>query len=149
MTRSLLWLALAATATGIAACSSTSNSTNPPPLVSCLMQVGATSALVFPAQNASAVPDNVGQVIIGTTTTLPSGWNVQLFTTGGLLVASGNRVQPAPSPLPTPNTVPPFANPIYQTSAMPSLPAATTLQVGVNNLNSNCLPSVVGVFTTQ
>jgi len=58
-------------------------------------------------------------------------------------------MQAAPNPLPTPNTVPPFANPVYQTSTMPVLPAATTLQVGVNNLTSNCVPTVVGVFTTQ
>jgi len=149
MHRKLLWLTLAAVAAAATACSSSSTGGTPTPATSCLAQVNATSALVYPAQSATNVPDNVGQVIIGTTTTLPSGWNVELFTTGGFLVAIGNGLTPAPNPLPTPHTIPPFSNPVYQSSAMPLLPAATTLQVGVNNLNSNCIPTIVGVFTTQ
>lgn len=151
MMRPLIWLALAAIGTGVAACSSGyNNSTNPPPPSgTCLSIAGITGTLVFPAQNATAVPDTVGQVVIGSTATLPAGWNVQLFTTFGFLVASGGGVQPAPNPLPTPNTPPTFPNPVFQTSTMPTLPAATTLQVGVNNLNSSCTPTIVGVFTTQ
>ena len=149
MKRKFLMFAFAMIGIGAAACSSSTTGGTPTPAASCLGQVGATSALVFPAQNATGVPDNVGQVIIGTTTTLPSGWNVELFTTAGFLVAIGGGVTPAPNPLPTPNTIPPFANPVYQSSAMPVLPAATTLQVGVNNLNSSCVPTIVGVFTTQ
>jgi len=148
--RKFAWFFLSVIAIGTPACSSsTTTGGTPTPSVSCLSQVGATSALVFPAQNATNVPDNLGQVIIGTTTTLPSSWNVQLFTTAGFLVASGNTLGPAPSPLPTPNTIPPFPNPNYQQSSLPLLPAATTLQVGVNNLNSSCIPTIVGVFTTQ
>ena len=150
MKRSVLWVVLSLVSLGAAAaCSSSSTGSTPPPATSCLAQVGATGALVYPAQSATGVPDNVGQVIIGTTTTLPSSWNVELFFTSGFLAAIGGSVTPAPNPLPTPNTIPPFANPVYQSSAMPVLPAGTTFQVGVNNTASTCLPTIVGVFTTQ
>ena len=149
MKRNYLWIVLAAIVIGSAACSS--SSTNPPPTrsSSCLAEVGATSALVFPAQSATGVPDNVGQVIIGTTTTLPAGWQIVLFTINLIPVAASGNLTPAPSPLPTPNTIPPFPNPIFQSGAFGTLPAATTLQVGVNNSGSTCIPTIVGVFTTQ
>ena len=151
MKRSLTWLALAIVATGATACSSSTNGGTPAPPPACLAEVGATGALVFPAQNASNVPDNLAQVIIATTTTLPAGWDIELFTTGGFLVAvSAGNLGPAPNPLPTPNTIPPFPNPIYQSgTGFGTLPAATTLQVGINNSGSGCVPTIVGVFTTQ
>ncbi|MBV9149494.1 MAG: hypothetical protein JO024_06500 [Candidatus Eremiobacteraeota bacterium] len=148
MRRNYIWLVAAVFGIGTAACSSSTTGGTPTPSSSCLAEVGASSALVFPANSAVGVPDNVGQVIIGTTTTLPAGWQIVL-TGGGFLITSAGSLTPAPNPLPTPNTIPPFPNPIYQSGAFSTLPAATTFQVSVNNTGSTCIPTVVGVFTTQ
>ncbi len=147
--RKFIWLSVAVLAVGAAACSSSTSGGTPAPSSSCLAEVGATSALVYPANGSTNVPDTLGQVIIATTTTLPAGWDIEL-TSGGFLVAvSAGNLSPAPNPLPTPNTVPPFPNPIYQTGAFGTFPPATSLQVSVNNTGSSCVPTVVGVFTTQ
>ena len=148
MRRSYNWLALALFGIGAAACSSSTTGGTPAPASSCLAEVGATSALVYPANSAVGVPDNVGQVIIGSSTTFPAGWQIVL-NGGGFLITSAGNLTPAPNPLPTPNTIPPFPNPIYQSGAFSPLPAGTAFQVSVNNTGSSCIPTVVGVFTTQ
>ena len=108
-------------------------------------------ALAYPVPGASGVPDSPGQVVIAASTALPNSWQVVLqFPYGGLLPEDLlNTV--APAAVPTPYATPSFANPVYQSSGLTSaLPAATTVNVLLNNQASNCnsFPSV-GTFTTQ
>lgn len=149
MKRFLPWFAVAGAAAALAACNSGSSS---PTVNNCGSPKGVSqTVLVYPAPGATGVPDNITQVIVGSTSAIPSGWGLtiatQLFGT-----QNGNGVVPAPTPLPTPNQTPSFANPVYQSSTFsPAITTAgTAMGVYLNNLNSNCVPSVlVGSFTTE
>jgi len=58
----------------------------------------------------------------------------------------------APTPLPSPYLVPSFPNPIYQISSNagnPPLTAATQYQVYLNDLGSDCQPTLQGSFSSQ
>lgn len=150
MKSALFVLAASAAAIGLSACGGGSN--NPPaPGPTCSPPSGTQTALVYPAPGATAVPDQFGQVIIGASPALPSSWNVVLVrsSTGGSL--GGNTFTGAPQPLPTPNAIPAFANPVYQSSSFGSLVfGGLVLQVYLNNTASNCTPmGPIGSFTTQ
>lgn len=143
-------LALAA-AMGLSACGG-GGSTNPPaPGPTCSPPSGTQTALVYPAPNATGVPDQLGQVVIGASPALPSSWNVVLVraSTGGSL--GGGNFTAAPQPLPTPNATPPFANPVYQSSSFGnSVFGGLVLQVFLNDTASNCTPvGPIATFTTQ
>ena len=112
--------------------------------------------LVYPAPGSTGISDNFPGVIFGSSNGL--GGNYQ-----ALIVAAGsqqgsyislNLVGQAPTPLPTPNLVPSFPNPIYQesssagTGALP-LAANTQYAVYLNDSGSNCNPSYQGSFTSQ
>jgi hypothetical protein len=148
MKRFFPWLAVAATAAALGACNSNSNTVPG----SCGSPSSVTqTVLVYPAPGATAVPDAFGQIVVGSTSALPTGWGLTVVNVLGQGV-NGSAVQTAPTPLPTPNQTPTFANPVYQTSLMPSGTsfAGSSIAVFLNNLNSNCTPSVqIGTFTTQ
>ena len=62
-------------------------------------------------------------------------------------ISPGGFVTAAPSPLPTPNTLPAFANPIYQLSPNGLFATGTTFQVYL--ANTTCFPGLsIGSFTT-
>lgn len=153
MKKIISWLAVAAAAGTITACNGNNTSPNPG---SCGSPSGVSqTVIVYPAPGATAVPDNFGQIVVGSTSSIPSGWGVTVVDAFGNVV-NGNAFSTAPSPLPSPNASPTFSNPVYQTSTMQSgyqsviNTAGTTLSVFLNNLNSGCTPSVsLGTFTTQ
>jgi len=124
---------------------------NQPAPVACGTPPGVTqTVLVYPAPGATSVPDAFGQVIVRSTSAIPTNWGITVANIFGAS-ANGNAFATAPSPLPTPNQTPTFANPVYQTSTFPNVSAAgQTLVVFLNNLSSNCTPNVsIGSFTTQ
>lgn len=139
-----------AAVTALAACNN--GSTNPPaPGPTCSPPNGTQSSLVYPAPGATAIPDQFGQVVIGSTAALPSSWNVVLVTALSPAGAGGGKFQSATPPFPTPNATPSFANPVYQSS---SFAGATfpgeVVTVYLNNTSTNCTPvGPLGSFTTQ
>jgi hypothetical protein len=108
-------------------------------------------ALVYPANNSSGIPDNLAGVIFGSTNGLASSYEGFLLPAGSASFLTFETVVPAPLPLPSPHTIPPFPNPVYQESASGGaiLPAQTQIGVYLNDGNSNCSPSLLGSFTTQ
>jgi hypothetical protein len=108
-------------------------------------------ALVYPANGATGIPDNIAGIIFGSTNGLTASYQAYLLPAGSSSFLQFEPVAPAPSTLPTPNTLPSFANPIYQESASGGaiLPAATQITVYLNDGYSNCNPTPSGSFTTQ
>jgi len=111
-----LGFVFAAIAVVLAACSG-SNSAPPPPPSPCGTPAGVTqTVLVYPAPGATSVTDAFGQVIVGSTSSIPANWDVTIVNAVGAS-ANGNGFVPAPTPLPTPNQTPSFSNPVYQSSS--------------------------------
>jgi hypothetical protein len=105
-----------------------------------------------PAPGSTGTPDNLGVVVLGSTAALPSGFQAVLAnnTTGNTVTF--NLVGTAPNPLPTPNSLPAFANPVYQSSGSPGVTfvAGSTISVYLNNVNSGCVPTTsLGSFRVQ
>lgn len=148
MKKSVVWFGIAAIA-ALAACNTSTVNNTPGP---CGSPPGVSqTVLAYPAPGATGIPDSIPQVIVGSTSAIPSGWGVTVVSTVGQGV-NGAPFTTAPTPLPTPNQIPSFANPVYQSSAVNASPgfAGSTVTVYLNNLNSSCLPSQsIGTFTTQ
>jgi hypothetical protein len=155
MTRSqsfVLVFTLVASAAVLASCSGNNNNYN-----SAGLTCGARSGqvvLAYPAPGSTGIPDNFQGVIFASTGTgLTSGYQAYIVPAGSSTGELLNYVAAAPSPLPSPNAVPPFANPNYQESSntgLGALPAATQISVYLNDGNSNCSPNdFLGSFTTQ
>ncbi|HEV3152327.1 MAG TPA: hypothetical protein VGZ02_00830 [Candidatus Baltobacteraceae bacterium] len=149
----LPWIALAGVAVSLAACNNGAAAPGPP--APCGSPPGVSqTVLVYPAPGATGVPDSIGQVIVASNAAIsnsgPNTWDIELEDGlgNGFL---GNAFAPAPSPLPTPNQQPTFANPVFQTSTFTNVNIpGETLAVVLNNTASSCTPSVqVGTFTTQ
>jgi len=124
-------------------------SSNPSP---CTPPHGIRTVLVYTAPGSAGIPDNVGAVVFGSTAALPFGFQAVLAnnTTGNSVVF--NTVGSPPSPLPAPNALPAFANPVYQSSGNPGAVffAGSTISVYLNNLNSGCVPATsLGTFRVQ
>ncbi len=134
----------------LAACNGSSNPPAPGP--TCSPASGTQTALVYPAPNATAVPDNFGQVIIGASPALPSSWDVVLTTVISPTGVEGGTFQTVTPPLPTPNTTPSFANPQYQSSSFSNatFPGEVVSVYLNNHANASCTPlGPIGQFTTQ
>jgi hypothetical protein len=117
---------------------------------------GVTTVLVYPAPGATGVPDNFGQVILGSSGAgLPSTYQAFVFdTTGGVNGFYFNGVTQAATPLPTPAATPAFLNPVYQSSSSTDLypwPQGHTLNVYLNDQsNQSCTPQTsLGSFSVQ
>jgi|SRR5579884_92977 len=148
MKRFLPWFGLFALAVALVSCSNSSN--NPPaPGPTCSPPAGTQFALVYPAPNSTAIPDQFGQIIIGASPALPSSWDV--VTSTALANTPGGTFQNVTPPFPTPNATPSFANPTYQSSSFSGLTfPGEVVSVFLNNLNSGCTPlGPIGSFTTQ
>jgi len=110
--------------------------------------------LVYPAPNSVGIPDNFPGVIFGSTNGLGGNYQALLQPTTlpfGSFISLGTVVT-APTPLPTPNQIPSFANPLYQISSFAGqspLTTATTYQVYLNDSGTDCNPSLLGSFTSQ
>jgi hypothetical protein len=147
--RALLAATIAGETLAFAGCGGSNNNYN-----SANLPCGAPQgkyALVYPANGATGIPDNIAGVIFGSTNGLSGSYQAYLLPAGSSTFFQFDLVAPAPSPLPTPDTLPSFANPIYQESASAGqiLPAATQITVYLNDSNSNCNATASGSFTTQ
>jgi len=109
---------------------------------------------VYPAPNATGVPDTFQQIIVAVSSPLPSSWDAVVQYNDpvfGLQSRPGGNVVTVNPPFPTPNATPPFANPVYQSSSFTNIvfPANTQISVFLNDLNSVCTPTSVSSFKTQ
>lgn len=106
--------------------------------------------LVYPAPAATGVVDSNGEVVIGSTTALPSSWGIVITDAvfpNGVLIPGG--LQTATPPFPSPSQTPSFPNPQYQESAFGSPFASNqVVTVFVNDSSSNCTPLQLGSFST-
>jgi len=119
---------------------------------SCTLPSGTQTVLVYPAPGATGIPDNVPQVVLGSTTALPSGFSAYLVNTTTQIAFAFDNVGTAPVPIPTPNATPSFANPVYQNSANSGVTfsAGNSISVYVDNVNGGCvIPTSLGSFTVQ
>jgi len=111
-------------------------------------------SLVYPAPNSTGIPDNFPGVIFGSTNGLGGNYQALLQPTTlayGNFIALGTVVT-APTPLPTPNQLPSFPNPIYQISSFAGqtpLTTQTTYQIYLNDSGTDCQPTLQGSFTSQ
>lgn len=149
MNRLVIWLGLTAIAATLAACNSSNPFVSPTPGPTCNPPSGTQYALVYPAPNSTAIPDQFGQIIIGASPALPSSWNVVTSTV--IANTPGGTFQTFTGTLPSPNATPAFANPTYQSSSFSGLTfAGEVVNVYLNNTASTCTPlGPIGSFTTQ
>jgi hypothetical protein len=153
-----LSLVLAAAAVLLSACYNNGyyGYTQPTPGPNCT--VPKNSVLVYPSNSATGVPDNAAAVYVAEPKTLPSPLNqFDLDVVGppsyGSQLTKGFK-QVSYSQIPTPNTVPSYANPVYYESQLNApLSASSTFDLYWNNTNNNCTTGVnanlLGSFTTQ
>jgi hypothetical protein len=145
------WGALAAAALVLGACNNSNPNPLPTPGPTC-NPGSVTTALVYPAPNSTAIPDNFGEIVVASSPNpLPSGWEAVAASTGYGNIPGG-AFAPASPPFPTPNATPSFANPQYQVSSFSGAPAIAgqVVIVYLNNPNSTCTPlGPIGSFTTQ
>jgi hypothetical protein len=148
--RLLSCLAVAAAALALTACNGNSTPSAPPG--PCPTPTADTTVLVYPAPGATGVPGTFGQVIVASTTALPSKYGVLVTDAvnpapGGVLGASFTAVSP---PFPTPNATPSFGSPQYQSSAFNGVFASGQgVTVYINDPSSNCSPvGPIGTFST-
>lgn len=127
-------------------CNSTSSST---PAVPCTVPSGPI-ALVYPATGSTGIPDNFPGVVFATQSGLPFYYQAVLQAAQGGTPFPLAGMANAPSPLPSPNQLPTFTNPIYQLSSFSGLLSpATNYTVYFNNGYSNCTAVAVGSFTSR
>jgi hypothetical protein len=108
---------------------------------------------VYPAPGATAIPDNFGLVVLGSTSALPASYGTYIVNNSTQNSGYFNNVGTAPNPLPTPNALPTFAAPVYQSSGNPSgvtFVAGSSISVYLNNTSSNCVPTLLlGSFNVK
>jgi hypothetical protein len=150
-------LVLAAAATLLSGCYNNGyyGYTQPTPGPPCPLPSNAV--LVYPSNNATGVPDTTSAVYIALPHALSMPANNDLGLVGppsfGKLLTGGFK-SVTYAQIPTPNTVPGYANPVYyQSKINAGLTAASTFNVYWNDLNSNCTTgnsqNFMGAFTTQ
>jgi len=107
--------------------------------------------VAYPAPGATAIPDNVAGVIFASTDGLSGGYQAWLLPYGSSEFLEFAPVATVTPPLPAPNMIPTFPNPVYQESASAGvvLPADTEVGVYLNDSNSYCSPRLLSTFTTQ
>jgi hypothetical protein len=110
-----------------------------------------TVVVAYPAPSATAIPDNFIGIVFASTNGLSSSYQAIVVPNGSSYGVPLLPVAPYTPPLPTPNLTPTFPNPIYQASGANGyiLPAASVINVYLNDLNSNCAPRYFSSFTSQ
>jgi hypothetical protein len=137
-----------AVAIAFAGCSNSNNNYNPG---QCSLPSGTKTSLVYPAPNATGIPDNFGLVVLGSSPALPSNYNVYVVNNSTQNSGYFNYLGPAPNPLPTPNAIPTFPAPVYQSSGNPqvSFVAGSSISIYLNN-SGNCVPTLLlGTFNVK
>lgn len=134
----------------LAACGGLSTS-GTVPTIACVLPSGTQVALAYPVPGATGVPDSPGQVVVAVSSPLPASWQVVVEITGQVPTGGALLTAIQPAAIPTPYATPAFASPSYETSGLTSaLPAATMVQVGLNDESSDCNSyPVIGSFTTH
>ncbi|MGZ3497520.1 MAG: hypothetical protein ACXWNK_11195 [Vulcanimicrobiaceae bacterium] len=134
----------------VTACGGSSGGTPPPPSA-CATPSGLQVALVYPVPNATSVPRTFGGVVIGSTSAFPTSWDAVLVSAVSTAGVFGGNFTAAPTPLPTPNVLPTFAHPVYQSSSFSGVVfPGVVVQVFLNNTTTNCVPTgPIAQFTTQ
>jgi hypothetical protein len=125
------------------------NSSNPG---QCNPPGGISTVLVYPAPNATGIPDNFGVVVFGSTRPLPASFQAYVVNDTTQNSVYYNPLGTPPNPLPTPDALPAFANPAYQSSGNPgtSFVSGSTITVYLNDTSSNCVPTLnLGSFRVQ
>lgn len=139
---------LAAAVLVLAGCNGNASS-NPGP---CTPPNGIGTVLVYPAPGATGIPDNFGLVVLGSTAALPASYQVYVVNNSTQNAVAFNTLGSPPNPLPTPNAVPTFSGPVYQSSGNPgaTFVAGSSITVYLNNVNSGCVPTLsLGTFRVQ
>ena len=154
-----LMLALAPFAIAIAGCGGGyyNHHWSPPPGSGTNCIPPANTVLVYPENGATGVADNTMTVYIAVPSALSSPANYDANIIGPPSYGSSLSEGFTPvsySSIPTPNTVPGYANPQYYATTLTNpLTAAATFDVNWNQLNSACnsstSASLVGSFTTH
>jgi len=141
-------LFLGAIAIAIAGCSSSNNNN----AGQCSLPSGTKTVLVYPAPGATGIPDNFGLVVLGSSSVLPLSYGTYIVNNTTQNAGYFNNLGTAPNPLPTPNALPTFPAPVYQSSGNPgvSFVAGSSLSVYLNNTSSNCVPTLLlGSFSVK
>lgn len=117
----------------------------------CTPPPGTQFSMVFPQSGPTGVPNNQGIVIAVAPAPLPTNWYVYVVSANNASpappISAGGFLQAAPSPLPTPNTLPAFANPSYQLSSNGLFATGTAFNAYL--ANTNCFPGIsLGSFNT-
>jgi hypothetical protein len=109
--------------------------------------------LVYPAPNATGVPNTIGIIYVAAPQSLGSSTTYALALLGP--AGSGENTNPftavAASAVPTPSASPSFSNPhYYQSTLTAPLSPSTEYAVQFNDTANFCTPNVsLGDFTTQ
>lgn len=158
MYKTLAGIALATVAAAMAGCNGGYyHHYGPPPGYGTTCNPPANTVLVYPSNGATSVPDATSAVYIAVPSALNGASNYDVALTGppsyGTVLENGFTPVSYGS-IPTPNTVPSYANPQYYESTLSySLTAATVFSVYWNQTNSACRTgtsaSLLGSFTTQ
>lgn len=118
----------------------------------CISPTNEQVSLVYPAPGATMVPDNFGEIILGS-----SGGGLAPSYRAYVVGASGSANNavvfgffgtPIQPPFPTPNVIPAFSNPVYQASESPgtSWIPRSTVSVFLGS-SANCTPTLlIGSF---
>ena len=130
-----------------------SSVTAPTPGPTCLPAT-LNAALVYPAPGATAVPDNLAQIVVAVSTPLPN-FTYNLALAGPTINTQTyyTLAQIGASQLPPGSHAPTFANPTYeQVQLISSFPPGTQVTaIGINDPSSTCTPLTIpgATFTTQ
>ena len=114
------------------------------------------SQLIYPRPGATAVPDNIAQIVVAVSSPLPANtFNLALTALnngGGTAFTANPLAQISASQLPAGSATATIPTPTYESVNLISvLPSATQIQTGLNLPSSNCTPQNIpgGTFTTQ
>jgi hypothetical protein len=132
----------------LAGCNGSSSASTTP----CSPPNGIETTLVYPAPGSSGIPDNLSQVIFGSTAALPSNYQAYLVNNATQAAVTFNAVAAQPSPLPTPNALPTFSSPVYQasTNSGQQFGSGAAISVYLIPTGGGCVPvASLGTFTVQ
>lgn len=140
----------------LAACGGGTTVTGPTPGPTC-GPAGIQSQLLYPQPGASAIPDNLSQIVIAVSSPLPiNTFNMALIGNNnvGTLLTANALAQISASQLPAGSATATIPNPTYEAvNLIATLPSGTQFQTAINDPSNpnNCTPQNIpnGIFTTQ
>jgi hypothetical protein len=118
----------------------------------CQPPQGIQLELVYPANGATGLPDNIGEVVFAASADMPANYRAYLIdiTGGGTQqVNFGNFQYILPTPPPG-STQPSFSSPLYYPSQNPGVtfPQGHTIEIALQQLKCDTSPAY-GTFTVQ